>query len=107
MSPCPVSSFLSINPLEPVLVFPDVNEAWEFRHSCNVARILDADQHPTWVYVPLPDGVVRVYTAKHGDVAYEFRSSNEAKAFNHAIKNVGTVFGDHSHRVYVGKWIKQ
>ena len=105
MTPRPVTSFLSLTPLEPVLVFATAEDAEKFRKGCVAAR-RNSHEHPEWVYVPLPNGLLRVYTARLGDVGYDFRHAEEAKAFNAVIGEVGTIHDamdkKHLHRVYLG-----
>jgi hypothetical protein len=100
MAPLPVTSFLSITPLEPVLVFASEKDAHDFRANCNLARILHRRQ-PTWVYVPLPRDLERVYTAMRGDVCYEFHNHGAAKTFNTDIEDVGTIYNDRNTKVYL------
>lgn len=63
----------------------------------------------SWVYLPLPDGLVRVRTAKQGDVAFDFDSEKAAREFNESIRGLGTIYkspvGDHGWErvVYLGK----
>ena len=44
------------------------------------------------MFLPLPNGLLRVRTAKDGDIAFDFDSSVHAKAFNDSIKTLGRVF---------------
>jgi hypothetical protein len=106
MTPRPLTSFLSITPLEPVLVFSNEKEAQEFRAKCNTARILHAHEHPNRVYLPLPHGLDRVYTATGGDVGYEFHKHEDAKAFNISINEVGSIFNEKRNKVFLGKKLK-
>jgi hypothetical protein len=60
------------------------------------------------VFVPLPQGLIRVYNTKGGDVGYEFDTHEQAKSFNHSIKDVGTIDNSSSNknlnkRVYLGR----
>lgn len=63
----------------------------------------------TWVYLPMPDGLLRVRTAKMGDVAFDFDTEKNAKEFNASIKSLGKIYnsprGDHGWEkvVYLGR----
>jgi hypothetical protein len=85
------SAFLSVRPFEPVLVFKSSDEAIFFQDKVRQGRIL-SDQSSKWVFLPLPNGLLRVRTAKDGDIAFDFDSSVHAKAFNDSIKTLGRVF---------------
>jgi len=92
------------------MVFSTTEDAENFRRDCMVGRILHINEHGNWVFVPLPQGLVRVYTAKAGDVGYEFYTHEQAKTFNHSIKEVGTIYNSSSNRnlskrVYLGRKI--
>lgn len=56
----------------------------------------------------MPAGLLRVRTARNGDVAYDFSSAHEAKEFNSSVKNVGNIFANTKenpkwdHSVYFG-----
>lgn len=106
--PTVVSSFISIQPLEPVLVFATTGDAEYFQSHCRQGRIL-SEQSPRWVFLPMPQGLIRVRTAHGGDVAFDFASHREAVAFNRSIKEVGKIFANTPDRpqrdqiVYLGK----
>ncbi|PVH97570.1 hypothetical protein DM02DRAFT_79387 [Periconia macrospinosa] len=105
--PVIISAFLSVVPLEPVLVFPNSDEASYFQTRCKQGRIL-YDQQSNWVYLPMPKGLLRVRAAARGDVAFDFDSASNARHFNDSIKNLGRIYQDKnlgSHRdrrVYLG-----
>ncbi|KAH3972745.1 hypothetical protein HBH70_144270 [Parastagonospora nodorum] len=106
--PSILSAFLSVSPLEPVLVFSSPEDAAMFQSRCKQARIMPSARQ-SWVYLPMPDGLVRVRTARMGDVAFDFDSEKSAKEFNASIKHLGRVFenrkGDRGWEkvVYLGK----
>ncbi|KAF2249561.1 hypothetical protein BU26DRAFT_319952 [Trematosphaeria pertusa] len=106
--PSIISSFLSVQPLEPVLVFNTVDDAAYFQTHCKQGRILP-DQRSRWVFLPMPEGLLRVRTARNGDVAYEFDSHQHARAFNDSIKGLGRIFQNTHDKpiwdrtVYLGK----
>ncbi|EAT80901.1 hypothetical protein HBI56_186270 [Parastagonospora nodorum] len=106
--PSILSAFLSVSPLEPVLVFSSPEDAAMFQSRCKQARIMPSARQ-SWVYLPMPDGLVRVRTARMGDVAFDFDSEKSAKEFNASIKHLGKVFenrkGDRGWEkvVYLGK----
>ena len=105
-----VSAFLSAQPFEPVLVFASENDAQNFRLQCSTARI--NSEHPKWVYMPMPAGLLRSRTAQRGDVAFEFGTAEQARMWNGQIKDVGTIETAVPHRpdwnrtVYLGKVLK-
>lgn len=91
--PSIVSAFLSVKPLEPVLVFATPEDAALFQSRCRQGRILPLARQ-TWVYLPMPDGLLRVRTAKMGDVALDFDTERNARDFNSSIKGLGRIFGN-------------
>jgi hypothetical protein len=106
--PAILSAFLSVEPLEPVLVFSNPDDAAIFQSRCRQGRIMPGI-HQNWVYLPKPTGLLRVRTAKLGDVAFDFDSEKNAKEFNGSIKSLGRIYasprGDHGWErvVYLGK----
>ncbi|KAF2125920.1 hypothetical protein P153DRAFT_389367 [Dothidotthia symphoricarpi CBS 119687] len=88
-----LSAFLSVQPLEPVLIFTSAEDAALFRLRCKQGRILP-DLPQTWVYLPMPEGLLRVRTAHMGNVAFEFSSGQAARGFNAGIKGLGEIRGD-------------
>lgn len=106
--PTIITSFLSVQPLEPVLVFDSADDAAYFQtHCCKQGRIFP-DQR-TRVYLPMPEGLLRVRTAKYGDVGYDFDTNRHATVFNESIIGLGKVFQNTRERrdwdqsVYLGK----
>lgn len=100
------SAFLSACPMEVVLVFSTPNDAWAF---CNFSRAGRIGTHrPTWVYLPLPRGLLRVRPASRGNVAFDFASSADASRFQAMILGLGTIYPStafhphHSRTVYIG-----
>lgn len=85
------TAFLSVKPFEPVLVFDSIEEAHWFQDKVRQGRILP-DQSSKWVFLPLPDGLLRVRTARDGDIAFDFDGPGNAKWFNDSIKSLGRVF---------------
>ncbi|KAJ4304534.1 hypothetical protein N0V90_000060 [Kalmusia sp. IMI 367209] len=110
-APTIMTSFLSVKPFEPVLVFPSAEAAEYFQSKARQGRILP-NHSSKWVFLPLPAGLLRVRTANNGDVAYDFESRGEAKAFNDSIKGLGSIFSSTADKptwdrtVYVGKQLK-
>ncbi|KAF1842863.1 uncharacterized protein K460DRAFT_396329, partial [Cucurbitaria berberidis CBS 394.84] len=109
MSPPSIASaFISLQPLEPVLVFFNEGDASLFQSRCKQGRILPSSRQ-NWVYLPMPEGLLRVRTARKGDVAFDFDSDKNANEFNKGIKSLGTIYasprGDHGWErvVYLGK----
>ncbi|KAF2201804.1 hypothetical protein GQ43DRAFT_19451 [Delitschia confertaspora ATCC 74209] len=106
--PVIISSFISLQPLEPVLVFATADEAAYFQSRCRQGRILPG-QNQRWVYLPLPDGLLRVRTARNGDVAYDFERHAQAVAFNRSLKELGKIYPstreepEWDRTVYLGK----
>ncbi|KAF2183087.1 hypothetical protein K469DRAFT_584239 [Zopfia rhizophila CBS 207.26] len=109
--PAVVSSFLSVKPLEPVLVFNSPDDAAYFQSHCRQGRILP-DQSQRWVFLPMPEGLLRVRTAKYGDVAYEFDNHRHASEFNEGVKGLGRMFQNTKDKpiwdrtVYLGRPLK-
>ncbi|KAJ4362057.1 hypothetical protein N0V83_010999 [Neocucurbitaria cava] len=106
--PTVVSAFMSLQPLEPVFVFPSDADAALFQSRCKQGRILPTSRQ-NWVYLPLPEGLQRVRTARRGDVAFDFDSEKHAGEFNKTVKSLGAIYaspkGDHGWEkvVYLGK----
>jgi hypothetical protein len=106
--PAIISAFISLQPLEPVLVFSSPDDAALFQSRCKQGRILPHSRQ-SWVYLPMPEGLFRVRTAKQGDVAFDFESERCARDFNTGIKSLGTIYqsprGDTGWEkvVYLGK----
>jgi hypothetical protein len=90
--PTLLSAFLSLTPLEPVLVFQTPDDATTFQSRCRQGRILPSSR-PNWIYLPMPTGLLRVRTARKGDVAFDFDTERNANAFNHSVKGLGRVYG--------------
>jgi hypothetical protein len=107
MPPPPIkSAFLSVVPSEPVLVFSTAEDAAYFQSHCRQGRIQPLPHMKwsnTWVYLPMPAGLLRVRTARSGDVAFDFASSHEARDFNSSIKGVGKVFSNTKEKPYFDK----
>lgn len=106
--PAIVSAFLSVTPLEPVLVFSTSEDAALFQTRCKQGRILPSARQ-NWVYLPMPEGLLRVRTARMGDVAFDFDNEKSAKEFNGSLKSLGRIYAssrDNRWRdrvVYLGK----
>jgi hypothetical protein len=106
--PAIVSAFLSVQPLEPVLVFSNPDDAALFQSRCKQGRILPGSKQ-SWVYLPMPEGLLRVRTARLGNVAFDFESEKCAREFNAGIKTLGSIYaspkGDHGWEkvVYLGR----
>jgi hypothetical protein len=106
--PTIISAFMSLQPLEPVLVFSSDADAALFQSRCKQGRILPSSRQ-SWVYLPIPAGLLRVRTARQGDVAFDFESEKCAREFNSGIKSLGTIYaspkGDHGWErvVYLGR----
>ncbi|CAI6333212.1 unnamed protein product [Periconia digitata] len=105
--PAVVSSFLSVVPSEPVLVFSNADDAAYFQTRCRQGRILP-DQQSNWVFLPMPKGLLRVRAAARGDICYDFDSATNARHFNDSIKGLGRIYQDKNQgfhkdrRVYLG-----
>lgn len=103
-----LTAYMSISPLEPVLVFASPEEAASFQSHRKQGRILFKEPQ-SHVYLPMPQGLLKVRTARDGDVAFDFDSDKHAKEFNASIRNLGRILlspvGQHSWEktVYVGK----
>lgn len=93
MTPSIISAFMSLQPLEPVLVFASAEDAALFQSRCKQGRILP-NSRQSWVYLPMPEGLLRVRTAKNGDVAFDFEHEKNAKEFNASIKSLGRIYGN-------------
>jgi hypothetical protein len=99
--PLPKTAFLSLSPLEPVLVFSTAHDAATFQLQHKQGRIL-ASQDKCWVFLPLPKGLLRVRTAKGGDVAFDFETMMQAAAWNKEVGQIGRVFKGKENVIYVG-----
>lgn len=106
--PTILSAFLSVTPLEPVLVFHNSDDAIYFQSRCHQGRILP-DQRSNWVFLPLPEGLLRVRKARGGDIAFDFDSNGYARRFNDSIKGMGLIYNNTPQNprfdrvVYVGR----
>ncbi|KAF2114518.1 hypothetical protein BDV96DRAFT_100221 [Lophiotrema nucula] len=111
MPPSPTSAFLSLQPLEPVLVFQSSQEAALFQSRCTQGRILPNQRH-SYVFLPMPEGLMRVRTSRNGDVGFDFERHSQASAFNSSLKGIGRIFPNTRDRpiwdrsVYLGKQLK-
>jgi len=92
------TAFFSIKPPEPVLVASGIDSARYLRDNVQAGRIYSS--HPTWVYVPMPEGLLRVRTAKRGDVAFEFEHAPQARTWNENINRQGKIFENTRERPY-------
>lgn len=105
------TAFLSAKPLEPVLVFSSAEEALRFQDKVRQGRIYP-NESQAWVYVPLPDGLLRARTTRGGDIAFDFDSPSHADRFNQSIKKAGRIFSKthvkskFDQTVYIGKTSK-
>jgi hypothetical protein len=100
------AAFLSVDPTEPVLVFKSSYDAREFQKECPIGRIFPG--HQDWVYLPKPQGLIRVRTAKYGDTGFVFSKPADAAAWSKEIKEVGRPYKDssnerHQRTVYIGE----
>jgi hypothetical protein len=89
---------------EPVLVFSINHDARNFRDKMSGGRI--SGDTPTWVYMPMPRGLLMVRRSKYGDVAFDFRDVESAQEWNMEIAGVGTNYAKDPERkrsVYLGK----
>src|SRR5579871_2775959 len=93
-----VTAFFSIKPHEPVLVTLNAESARHLRDHVHGGRIYSS--HPTWVYVPMPEGLLRIRKAKGGDIVFEFEHSYQAKAWNENIDKQGKIFGNTKDKPY-------
>ncbi|KAL5116412.1 hypothetical protein ACEQ8H_005648 [Pleosporales sp. CAS-2024a] len=106
--PSILSAFLSVQPLEPILIFSSPDDAALFQSRCKQGRILPSSRQ-SCVYLPMPEGLLRVRTARMGDVAFDFDTEKNARAFNASIRHLGKMFanakGDRGWEkvVYLGK----
>ncbi len=98
MAPSPKSAFLSIQPLEPVLVFDTPEHAKQLHSKCLYSRILHPTVHPRWVYVPLPAGLLNVFS-EHDKCGFAFTTLTDAEKFNNRVEDIGQIreSGDHNH----------
>jgi len=99
--PRPVSSFLSVTPLEPVLVFESPSAARAFQSSIPVGRIYAMT--PSWVYLPLPQGLLRARPARLGDMSWEFEQPHQAANFHREIGYVGTVYSPSREKPHIDR----
>jgi hypothetical protein len=79
-------------------------------HYCKQGRIFP-DQR-TRVYLPMPEGLLRVRTARNGDTGYDFDTARHASVFNDSIMALGRVFQSTTSNpgwdrsVYLGKQLR-
>ncbi|KAF1919047.1 hypothetical protein BDU57DRAFT_490976 [Ampelomyces quisqualis] len=66
MAPFPI---LFVSPLEPVLLFLSASAASLFQSRCKRGRVLPSFCE-TRVYLPMPERLLQVQTARAGDVAF-------------------------------------
>ncbi len=100
------SAFLSVSPMEAVLVFATPNDAWTFCSLSRAGRV--GTYRPTWVYLPLPRGLLRVRPGSRGNVAFDFARTSDAMSFQAMILGLGTIYPStafhsrHSRTLYIG-----
>jgi hypothetical protein len=88
--PEPRTAFLSLEPLEPVLCFKNEKDAKYYQDYFNSMGRIYPEQADC-VYLPMPPGLVSVRTARRGDVAFVFKTSSEAQAFDRTVR-VGRIY---------------
>jgi hypothetical protein len=102
---------MSVKPLEPVLVFSSDAEARAFQSNFRQGRIM-SNHRSSWVFLPMPDGLVRLRTSRNGDIAYDFESHRQARAFDDSIGGQGRIYPSTRDKpvwdrtVYVGRQIR-
>jgi hypothetical protein len=99
----PRTAFVNTRPLLIVIIFPTSREAEDFLADINPSNLEHHGQiderNGHWVVLPAPHGLTRVYTAKRGDIAFEFENHTDADKWNESIKEVGRFYLD-THREY-------
>jgi len=103
----PRTAFVRIHPLDIVFDFDHAGDATNFWNSLQKAK---QEAHlnavKTWVSLPFPPGLLRVYTASKGDVGFEFGNHECAQKWAHHLAGVGkTNVKDKPDIVYVGRHI--
>jgi len=94
-------AYLSLISHEPVLVFSTNKDARNFRDKVSGGRI--SEDTPTWVYMPMPRGLLMVRSSKYGEVAFDFRDAESAQEWNKEIASVGRNYAERKKSVYLGK----
>ncbi|KAF2084750.1 hypothetical protein K490DRAFT_48569 [Saccharata proteae CBS 121410] len=104
--PQPRAAFLSVHPLEPVLVFSSSAEARSYTGFNPLGRIYP--RHTDWVFLPLPENLMRVQTTRKGDIAFVFKTKQQAESWHREIGSVGRHYAEQGaaelklRTVYVG-----
>ncbi|KAF2712967.1 hypothetical protein K504DRAFT_497804 [Pleomassaria siparia CBS 279.74] len=94
--PAPISAFLSLQPLEPVFVFNSSEDAERFQNHLRQGRLLHNHLPGSrWVYMPMPNGLLRVRTAlMRGGVAFDFDGAGHAREFQESILHLGKIYSN-------------
>ncbi|OCK78680.1 hypothetical protein K432DRAFT_406235 [Lepidopterella palustris CBS 459.81] len=105
----PIWSFLSLNPLRPVIVFSGSSEASQFliqyqsqNPTQKDAHILSSLTHQ--VRLPMPNGLESVHGAENGETAFVFRKKEEGENWIKSLGEVGIMHADgkdHERTVFI------
>lgn len=96
----PSTAFLRIHPLEIVFQFDKAGDAKNFSATLKEAQL--DDKIDIWVRLSIPEGLVRVYTTRRGDIGFEFNNKDHAERWAHHLANVGNTFHSEPKKVYIG-----
>jgi len=96
----PRTGFLLMKPLEIVFQFDKEGDAKNFSASVKEAQL--DNKINTWVRLSVPEGLVRVYTAKKGDIGFEFNNKDHAKKWAQHLVTLGKTLESRPERVYIG-----
>ena len=89
-------------------MFESPEAARAFQAACPLGRIYTIT--PRWVYLPLPESLLRARAARGGLMSWEFSQSQQAADFHREICSVGTVYQSTAqkpqwdHNVYIGTY---
>jgi hypothetical protein len=97
----PSTAFLRVQPLEIVFQFDKAGDAKNFGATLKEAQL--DDKIDTWVRLSIPEGLVRVYTTRKGDIGFEFNNKHHAEKWAQHLANLGNTFESKPKMVYIGR----
>ncbi|OCK75632.1 hypothetical protein K432DRAFT_386058 [Lepidopterella palustris CBS 459.81] len=107
----PIWTFLSLNPVQPVIVFPSASDASRFLaqyHSQNPSQkgAHIPLTHPHHVRLPLPNGLEYVRGAENGETTFVFKKKEEGEHWLKSLGGLGMMHvdgkKDHERAVFIG-----
>jgi hypothetical protein len=101
----PTKAFVSFETPKPsiVLEFASKEDVQGFVRRSGTGTIFHPIQHPNWIYLTPPDGLLTVHTSSFmAKTAFTFKSELQASEFNRTISGVGTIDTSDHCKLYIG-----